>query len=266
MKKFKIITVIIFIVVLSAFFALVLPGFLSAKNNGKEIGSRIGNTVGTAVGSLEGVASGTTKGTKAGEEQGKSAEDTEIDYVTKISKIGKLEVLTADLKAEDVHTYGDDSKENVPVDVCKYAAIRVYEGTGVFSVDLEEAEIKHEENTIIVNIPYLEVDIFVDDSKTETLTEWKSNFFDGDAKSGFDVEGNTDKIIREKLLAKLADTAAITEQAENAAENQVSLLVKAMSKNDVTVKVNIIDSNIKYIENDSANETAEDDELIESEG
>ena len=200
MNKFKVISVLILIAVIVPFFALILPGYLTAKSSGHAIGSKIGNTVGSAIGSFEGVTSGVAKGSEDGEQDGQSAKDTEIDYVTDISKIGRLEVLSADLKAENIHTYGDDSKEKVPIDLCKYAAIRVYEGTGIFSIDLNQAEISKSNNTVTVNIPSIDVRINVGDTKTRVLTEWKSSFFKGKAEAGFDAEGNTEKVLKEKLL------------------------------------------------------------------
>ncbi|MDO5156470.1 MAG: DUF4230 domain-containing protein [Eubacteriales bacterium] len=248
MKKFKIISALIFISVIIAFFGLVLPNYFAAKNNGKEIGSRIGTAVGTAVGSMEGIESGMVKGSKAGEEDGKSAKDTKVDYVTEISKLGRLEVLTTDIKAWNIHTYGDDSEENVPVNVCKYASLRVYEGMGVISVDLNHAEIEQENNTVIVNIPNLDVNIFVDDTKMKTVTEWESKFFNGKTESGIEAEKNTQKEIEEKLLEKLSETSSVSDQAYEAVNNQVTMLVKAMSKDEVIVQVNIVDSKIKPIE------------------
>lgn len=248
MKKFKVISLLIFIIVTVPFVLLIVPNFFTAKSSGCAIGSKIGNTVGSAIGSFEGVTSGVAEGTEDGEQDGQSAKDTKIDYVTSISKIGRLEVLTADLKAENIHTYGDDSKEKVPIDLCKYAVIRVYEGTGIFSVDLNQAEISRSNNTVTVNIPSIDVRINVDNTKTRVLTEWKSSFFKGEAEAGFDAEGNTEKVLKEKLHDKLAETPSLKDQAKKAAENQVTLLVKAMSEDDVEVKINIVEDEIKPID------------------
>lgn len=211
----------IILIMISLVFLLYL-GYLKLNENsiGKEIGRRTGSAVGKLVGSLKGMTVGKSEGTEAGKEEGLSAEDTNAIIANELKKVNKLEVLVASVKLTNFHSIGENTG---------YASLYLANGTIVFSIDLNKAIITQEKDTLHILLPMPEGELFIDDSKIEQVAEWQKNFFGGSDVAGYKATINSMKqlmIVSEETLSNYSE---LMQSAQDAADTQVTQLVKATS-------------------------------------
>lgn len=200
---------------------------VKARAIGNDIGNTAGKTAGVAVGSYEGVTRGLKEGYEAGKEQGLSAEDINVDITNKLSSIGKLEVLVAEDKINDVFKKGSD-----------YAALLEFNKTkATFSVDLTQAEIADQNSAITINIPVPEVEIAIDENESVKIAEWQKYFWSGDAESGYIAYMNSMAQIKEKSENGLTNYDYLMQQAKDTAKKQIELLVKSICGREKEIQV-----------------------------
>ena len=102
---------------------------LHAKKIGSSTGEISGTLVGTAIGYSEGATQGISRGLQAGKEAGLSAEDTVAEIKGSFEEVGKLEVMSANVKLVDTFEHGDN-----------YSCLFTVDGEVVFTVDLEQSD------------------------------------------------------------------------------------------------------------------------------
>ena len=110
------------------------------------------------------------KGYNAGKKEGLSAKDTELQMKNTVDEIGKLEVLVANVKIPEYHSVGQ-----------KYAAMYLFRGSAVFTVDLTKANINVNDNNtdIQVLIPKPVAEVRIDNKETERIIHRAAKIFNG---------------------------------------------------------------------------------------
>ena len=152
---------------------------------GDSIGTGAGKMTGLAVGSYKGVATGLEQGALAGKESGLNAEDMTMEISRTVKNVGNLEVLVANVEIPDYHEVGK-----------KYAALYLFRGSAVFSVDLMQASVsKTPEGEVIIVLPEPTAVVNINDSETELLAEYQRKFFNGSADDGFQAYLNSLRLI-----------------------------------------------------------------------
>ena len=110
---------------------------------GAGIGSGAGKLTGIAVGSYKGVTEGLEDGFSEGKAAGLDAEDITADITQAVREVGNLQVLAANVEIPDYHEVGK-----------KYAALYLFRGSAVFSVDLTRASVSRTaEGEVIILLP-----------------------------------------------------------------------------------------------------------------
>ena len=185
-----------------------------SENIGASIGSGAGKMTGLAVGSYRGVTDGLEKGADAGKEAGLNSDDLTMEISNAIREVGKLEVLVANVEIPDYHEVGK-----------KYAALYLFRGSAVFSVDLSKASIsKTAEGEVIILLPEPEAVVNINDSETELLAEYQRKFFNGSADDGFQAYLNSLRLIDQISLEKVSNYDVLMNMSKNSAKKQVEML------------------------------------------
>ena len=207
----------------------------NSRSIGNVVGEELGEMVGPAVGSFEGVTQTYWEGMKDGKRQGLSASDTEVSDMVDFSSFEKyiletatLQVLVARVSMEDYHEVGD-----------KYAALYLLPGEVVFTVNLWEAQIDIDQNTVKVKIPQPKLgDFTIYETGVEKIAEWKSTFFDGSMEDGYTAYMNSLDQIKENAEEYISNYDVLFHQAREAAKKQVQMLAETMniSGNSVSVE------------------------------
>ena len=202
------------------------PMYDGAQTTGTALGTSAGEIVGTALGSLNGITY-YREGWDAGKEQGLSAEDTESTIITHIIQgTGNLQVLVAGVTLDVSHEVGD-----------KYAAIYLLRGEAVFMVNLNEAQIDIDQNTVTVMIPLPEVRLTVDETEVEKIAEWQTKFFNGSTDDGYIAYMNSIEQSKEAVAESISNYDELRKQAQEAAKEQVKMLVENMTGKEVNVSI-----------------------------
>ena len=188
--------------------------YFQAENIGENVGVGTGKAAGLAVGSFNGVTDGLGEGASAGKEAGLNSDDITMELTQSIREIGNLQVLVANVNIPDYHEVGK-----------KYAALYLFRGSAVFTVDLMQASCSRtpEGETIIV-LPEPKAVVNINDSETELLAEYQRKFFNGSAEDGFDAYLNTLRQIDQISLEKVSNYEMLMEMAKNSAKKQVEML------------------------------------------
>lgn len=195
----------------------------NAQATGNAVGTSVGKFVGTAVGSYQGYTQDYGEGKKEGKKQGLSAEDTEITDISGIIHgTGDLQVLVAGVAFDNFHEVGD-----------KYAAIYLLRGEAIFTVDLGKATIDNDQTTVM--IPFPKVRLNIDETEVEKIAEWQTTFFNGSTEDGYKAYMNSVQQIRENAEEYMANYDELQIQAQEAAKEQVRMLVKDMTGKNVNV-------------------------------
>lgn len=192
-----------------------------SEDIGSSVGSGAGKMTGLAVGSYKGVTEGLERGAAAGKEVGLSAEDTTVEIASTVRELGNLEVLVANVEVPDYHEVGK-----------KYAALYLFRGSAVFSVDLTQASISKADNgEVIILLPKPTAAVRINDSETELLAEYQRKFFNGNADDGFQAYLNSLKMVDSISLEKVSNYEMLTKMAEASAKKQVEMISKSVCAN-----------------------------------
>ena len=198
-------------VILAALSALF---YFQAENIGKSVGVGAGKATGLAVGSFNGVTEGLGEGAAAGKEAGLNSDDIMMELTQSIREVGNLQVLVANVNIPDYHEVGN-----------KYAALYLFRGSAVFSVDLTKASVsKTQEGETIILLPEPKAVVNINDSETELLADYQRRFFNGSADDGFDAYLNSLRLIDQISLEKVSNSEMLMEMARNSAKKQVEML------------------------------------------
>ena len=218
---------VLFLLVL-IFAAAIAGSGLYWRHQAKSIGEAVGAGTGTVVGRLAGSLDGITNGTEDGKKAAISTEDTETVVREQMEQTEKLEVLAAGVQLSNFHKIGDD-------DSPKYAALYLINATVVFTVDLSQAEVtlREDDNTLHVCLPRPECSLYIDGA-VEKAAEYQKTRFTASAEDGFDAYLNSVKQLQNATEENLSNYDQLTESARAAAENQVQMLVSAVSIGDYT--------------------------------
>lgn len=227
MNKLPIIglVIVVCITVATFLFSAIIPLHYDANEMGKNIGSAEGKAVGLVTGSFKGFTEGDSKG----REDGLKSEDTAAMVSTRMSEVGNLEVLVAGVRLKNVHSVGD-----------KYKALYLMAGDAVFTVDMKKAKVSTTSNgELLVVIPKPEIQLFIDERKTEKLAESQTSLFDGSAKDGYTAYMNSMTATTDEIQNTITNYDTLVKAAQESAVNQVSMLVKSVCGNDRAVQISI---------------------------
>ena len=145
--------------------------YFKSAEIGAGVGSGAGKVTGMAVGSYKGVTEGIAGGITEGKAAGLSSDDITLEIGNTVREVGNLEVLAANVEIPDYHEVGK-----------KYAALYLFRGSAVFTVDLGKAAIsKTEDGEVIILLPEPVGVVRINDSETELLAEYQRKFFNGSA-------------------------------------------------------------------------------------
>lgn len=185
---------------------------------GTGIGSGAGKLTGMAVGSYKGVTEGLEDGFSEGKAAGLSAEDITADITQAVREVGNLQVLAANVEIPDYHEVGK-----------KYAALYLFRGSAVFSVDLTRASVSRTaEGEVIILLPEPDVSVNINDSETELLAEYQRKFFNGSADDGFQAYLNTLRSIDSIAPEKVSNYEVLMDMARNSAKKQTEMLASGI--------------------------------------
>lgn len=217
--------IILCIAVVTTLLTVIIPIHNDADEMGKQIGLVEGKAVGLVTGSYKGYTEGDTKG-KA---DGLKAEDTGAVVSNRMNEIGNLEVLVAGVRLKNVHAVGN-----------KYKALYLLAGNAVFTVDMTKVKVSTTSNgELLVVIPKPEIQLYIDERKTEKLAEWQTPFFDGSAKDGYTAYMNSMTATVEEIQNTMANYDNLMKMAQESAVNQVTFLVKSVCGNDRSVHISV---------------------------
>ena len=217
------------VLLLVAIAAATLSGLFYYRSGeiGAGIGLGAGKMTGMAVGSYKGVTEGIESGFSEGKEAGLSAEDTVMEVSRTVRETGKLEVLVANVEIPDYHEVGKT-----------YAALYLFRGSAVFTVDLQQASISRTpEGEVIILLPDPEAVVNINDSETELLAEYQRKFFNGSADDGFQAYLNSLRLIDSIALEKVSNHDVLMDMARNSAKKQVEMLASGVCVNCSRVTV-----------------------------
>ena len=213
------------------YFIWLFPLIGIAKNVGHTTGEQIGYYAGVGVGSFNGFTQAIPEGVAEGTEEGLSAVDTVTDIANRIladiKDMGRLQVLAANVS---LPAYSQEGK--------KYAALYLFRGNATFSIDLNKAKVKSNDNSITIELPVLTCDLKIDPTETEVLSEWQRTFFNGTDREGFEGYMNTFMAIQHKSETEIENYAALMSLAKEAAEDQIKKLAESTRINpDIPVTI-----------------------------
>lgn len=215
----------------AAILAAVLYNYFSACEG---IGEDIATLIGTAVGSYNGYREGKKDGIK----EGLSAEDTTVSISNTFRSVGRLEVLTGDTVALEIHQVGGEEGE---LNESAYSAAYAVPATFVFTVDLTQAEIRKENDVITIYLPEPEVEINWNDENVEKKTEIENFNIKFGETDGVEEYLNSLKEMDENAISELKNYESLCELAKANAQRDVIQLVKAVRSDDATVQVGFME-------------------------
>ena len=213
---------------------LVFVWSISLRFRAEAMGAAVGETMGAGSGKLMGSFEALLDYREAyaeGKEEGLSAVDTTADIVNRMKECGKLEILAAGVKLNDIHSIGDD-----------YMALYLMKGDAVFTIDLGQAEILEREDGLYITIPEPEMELTVNQNNTEKLAEYQRYSFSGSAEEGLQAYLNSMAKIDEKSKESIANYEALIQAARDSAETQVTWLVNSISVSKKEVYVNFFEA------------------------
>lgn len=192
------------------------------------MGENAGTIVGSAIGSFEGITKGRSEGKEAGKTAGLSAEDTETEIANEIQKVANLEVLVASVKVTDMHSIGEDNE---------YSALYLIKGEVVFSVDLESARVKLQNDKLFITLPTPTGKLYFDQSQIDKAAEYQEYYFSGSAEAGYDAYLNTMEKLHKATAEELDNYDVLLDAARESAERQVTQLVTSANMKNRNVNV-----------------------------
>lgn len=210
-------------------FGVAIPLYNQAEESGAKSGELLGNQVGMGIGAFNGLTDGVAQGLKDGKEEGLSAKDTTVGEIERsFSEVGTLEVLSASVNIRNLHEAGGGD----------YKSLEILFGKGVFTVDLSEADItEFADGTLEIKVPDPQMEMYIDEDKTEHLAEYQKFPWSGNAQDGYDAYINSRIIVDEKIQDKVAHYDWLLAQAKESAEKQVRMLAESVILNGKQVTV-----------------------------
>ena len=204
---------ILAIVMAAVILTVIYPAYNKAEQLGIEGGSLLGKAAGKCIGSVEGIAGGVGAGAEAGEQEGLSAKDTEVKIIGRVRELGNLEVLNVSMKRNVINK----------ADGGKTCVLWSAKCEASYAVDLTKAEISND----IVIIPYPELSISFD--SPEKIAQYQKRKNTGSSINGSTEYINSEKKIRDKIQKELKNNSDLSKKAQDAAINQVKILIKNIS-------------------------------------
>lgn len=229
---------IVLYVIAAIIVVCILPFAIISRVRAQKIGSRLGEEAGYSAGKFAGsfeAFSDYDKAYEEGKAEGLSANDITEEVANSIKKLEKLEVLAASVKLYDVHSAGREGKND-------YKALYLLKGEAVFTVDLSQAEIKKEENTLYIQLPLPEAELTINQEEIEKIAEYQRKFFNGSAEEGFDAYLNSMKKIDTATEETIANYDSMMISAKESAKKQVAQLVSnvTVSQNGTNVEISFL--------------------------
>lgn len=212
---------ILAIVMAAVILTVIYPAYNKAEQLGIEGGSLLGKAAGNCIGSVEGIAVGVGAGAEAGEQEGLSAKDTEVKIIGRVRELGNLEVLNVSMKRNVINK----------ADGGKTCVLWSAKCEASYAVDLTKAEISND----IVIIPYPELSISFD--SPEKIAQYQKRKNTGSSINGSTEYINSEKKIRDKIQEELKNNSDLSQKAQDAAINQVEILIKNISVNGNQINV-----------------------------
>lgn len=212
---------ILAIVMAAVILTVIYPAYNKAEQLGIEGGSLLGKAAGKCIGSVEGIAVGVGAGAEAGEQEGLSAKDTEVKIIERVRELGNLEVLNVSMKRNVINK----------ADGGKTCVLWSAKCEASYAVDLTKAEISND----IVIIPYPELSISFD--SPEKIAQYQKRKNTGSSINGSTEYMNSENKIRNKIQEELKNNSDLSQKAQDAAKNQVYILIKNISVNGNQINV-----------------------------
>ncbi len=212
---------ILAIVMAAVILTVIYPAYNKAEQLGIEGGSLLGKAAGNCIGSVEGIAVGVGAGAEAGEQEGLSAKDTEVKIIGRVRELGNLEVLNVSMKRNVINK----------ADGGKTCVLWSAKCEASYAVDLTKAEISND----IVIIPYPELSTSFD--SPEKIAQYQKRKNTGSSINGSTEYINSENEIRDKIQEELKNNPDLSQKAQDAAINQVEILIKNISVNGKQINV-----------------------------
>ena len=209
--------------ILTVFVLLVeMPMLFSTNSLAQNVGANLGKMVGLAIGSAD--AMHDLEDVINDAENKANTPKVTVTVEETFKNVGKLEVLTAEVK-----TYYKHEKGN-------YAALYILNGDGVFTVDLSKAQFEIDENIVNIKLPRPALDIRFKDLPKK-IAEYEGFDFlvsSDDAYKGY-TAAQTELI--KNIKDKMVNYHMLLESAENSAKKSMKLLVQSIKGNDVEITI-----------------------------
>ncbi len=215
-------------------FALCIMLYMHSEEIGAGVGALGGKTVGLALGSYDGVTKGISAGTQEGKAMGLSAADTEGEMVSKVKELGNLRVLVANVDISNYHELGS-----------KYAALYLFRGSAIFSVDLTKADMmRNNAGEVVIMLPEPTAKVLINDSETELVKDYQRRFFNGSSEDGFEAYLNTLRMIDNISLEEVSNYEALLTMARDSARNQVRRVTESVCVDCKSITVDFRSENL----------------------
>lgn len=219
------IMLIICIAAATLLFSVILPLYRSSNEMGKNVGMIEGKAVGLVTGSYKGFTEGDAKG----KEDALSAEDITAHVADRMNEVGNLEVLVAGIRLKNVHSVGD-----------KYKALYLIAGDAVFTVDIAKVKVSaSSDGELLVVIPKPEMQLYIDERKTERLANSQKAIFNGSSEDGFTAYINTMTATVEEVEKALSNYDELMKAAQESAVAQVDMIVKSVCGSGITAHISL---------------------------
>ena len=176
------------------------------------------------------IFSAMVKGYDAGKKEGLSAKDTEQQIQNTVEGMGKLEVLVANVKIPEYHSVGK-----------KFAAMYLFRGSAVFTVDLSETKIIVKNSDVQVLVPKPIAEVKIDNKETERIKSKSALFFNGSTEEGLEAYLNTLKAVDKVSTEQISNFPELNEMAKQAAKLQLNDIIENICGNDKNITFSFIE-------------------------
>ena len=222
----------------SIVFLVIKPTIDNVNSLSNEVGESVGQAVAFAVEPFY-LPEDILIGLHEGHEAGLSAEDTTVTAENPIESLGNgvLEVFETDVELVDPQIQGKDLPTGP-----SYAALYIYKGKMVFTVDLNAAKIQYRENEVIISVPEPMPQIKWDGNGPEMVAEYKSlaGVVFSTPSDGITASLNSEAQMYEKTPQELEDYAMLREMAKEEAAVQLHSLAEAVIVGNKKITVEFI--------------------------
>ena len=141
-----------------------------------------------------------------------------------------------DLRIDQSHvfvlfSFPDSGSQSCSIEAFRgvYAALYLFRGSAVFSVDLSKASVSRTaEGEVIILLPEPDAVVNINDSETELLAEYQRKFFNGNADDGFQAFLNSLRMINTIALDKVSNYDVLMDMAMASARKQAEMLASGV--------------------------------------